>query len=162
MFWKKVEDLLAKVLKKKDFKIPVEECIRMADSFARRKTTNIELWQPILNDLDNSINFGGLSNNDIYFVIRSLYAVNLLDDEMTKKLVEYLVKRGYDSDDLLNLSTAGTSHRKAVHFIWLIADNCPKLKNKHFLTHVSIFAQQAMQELSTLQKVRLYDALKKL
>jgi len=62
--------------------------------------------------------------------------MQLLEDDLTKQLVEYLVKRGYDSDDMLAMSSRKGGYRRAVNLIWIIADAFPKLKNKHFLTHI--------------------------
>lgn len=104
---------------------------------AQRNNQNVNLWKPILEDIEASINFGGLTNIDVHRLLRSLYAVKLLEPNVVDKLVDYVVKRGYDSDDLLTMSKKNAGHRTAVQFIWLIADSHPKLKNKHFFTHVS-------------------------
>lgn len=136
MFWKKIEDMLQEEFKKKTYKLEASECVYFIDSLARRNYSNSDLWKPILTDIEASLQFGCLTNTDIYVLLRSLYAVKLVEADAVKQLVEYIVKRGYDSDDLLKM---GTNHRKAVHFIWLVADSCPKLKNKHFMTHIAVF-----------------------
>jgi len=48
---------------------------------------------------------GSVNNIQIYYLLRSLSAVNMLDSEVTKQLVEYLVRRGYDSDNLMQMSS---------------------------------------------------------
>jgi len=73
---------------------------------------------------------------DIYYLMRSLHSLNLLEDQLTKQLVDYIVKRGYDSDDLLAMSSRKGGYRRAVNMVWLISEAFPSLKNKHFLTHI--------------------------
>lgn len=68
--------------------------------------------------------------------MRALNTVGLLHEDLTKQLVDYLVKRGYDSDDLMALSGKKDGHRRAVHLIWLVAESFPQIKNKHFLMHI--------------------------
>ena len=51
---------------------------------ALKKCMNENLWRPILNDLDDSIRLGSVNNVQIYYLIRSLSAVNMLDGEVTK------------------------------------------------------------------------------
>ena len=48
---------------------------------------------------------GSVNNIQIYYLLRSLSAVNMLDSEVTKQLVEDLVRRGYDSDNLMQMSS---------------------------------------------------------
>jgi hypothetical protein len=54
-------------------------------------------------------------------------------------MVDYLVKRGYDSDDLIAMSSMKGGYRRAVHFISIVAESKPDIKNKHFLRHVEEF-----------------------
>lgn len=53
--------------------------------------------------------------------MRSLHAMDLLNEEITESMVQYLVKRGYDSDDLMAMSSKKGGYRKAVHLISLVA-----------------------------------------
>ena len=64
---------------------------------------------------------GSVNNIQIYYLLRSLSAVNMLDSEVTKQLVEYLVRRGYDSDNLMQMSSQVGGYRRAVHLISLIS-----------------------------------------
>jgi hypothetical protein len=88
-------------LKNKKYKLEVDEICPILNAMALKKCTNESIWQPILSDLDDSIKVGSVNNIQIYYLLRSLNAVNMLDAEVTKQLVEYLVRRGYDSDNLM-------------------------------------------------------------
>ena len=99
---------------------------------------------------------------EIYYVMRSLHAVEFLEKEVAKGLIDYMVKRGYDSDDMLTMSSKKGGYRRAVHLIWLVSESVPNLKNKHFLMHIQIFAQNCYKEMPPLQQMRLFNALKKL
>ena len=99
---------------------------------------------------------------DTYYVLRSLHAVGLLEGDTTKGLIDYIVKRGYDSDDLLALSSKKGGYRRAIHLISLVADVKPDYKNKHFMAHITAFTQNAMEDLPTDQGFRLLHSLFKL
>jgi len=94
--------------------------------------------------------------------MRSLNAVGLLNQDLTRSLVEFLVKRGYDADDLMKMSSKKGGYRRAVQFICLIAQTCPTLKNKHFLNHVNVFVQNCYKDMFVINQMRLYNALKAL
>ena len=72
------------------------------------------MWERLTQDLDLHIQRGNVSNMHIFYVLRALSAVNLLNDEIATGLIEYLVKRGYDADDLTKLSSQKGSYRRAV------------------------------------------------
>lgn len=134
----------------------------MINAMALKKCMNENLWRPILNDLDDSIRLGSVNNVQIYYLIRSLSAVNMLDGEVTKQLVEYLVRRGYDSDNLMQMSSRVGGYRRAVHLISLIAESKSNLKNKHFLRHVEIFVKNCFKDMKQIQLMRLIKALSQL
>jgi len=79
--------------------------------------------------------------------MRSLHAVGLLNSELSRSLVDYIVKKGYDSDDLMNMSTKKGGYRRAVQFICLISQTTPTLKNKHFLNHVNVFVEKCYKDM---------------
>ena len=99
---------------------------------------------------------GAINNVHMYYLLRAMDSAGLSDPDITKSLVDYLVRRGYDSNDLAKMSSKLGGFRRAVHFIQLVADTCPKLKNKHFFTHVSIFVQNNMVDMPVLQLMRLF------
>lgn len=160
-FIAKLEQILEDELKLKKYKISLDDNINFMDCLARRRCSNLNIWKPLLDDIEYSISKGQPKLIDIYCVIRSLYAVKLCDDSAVKKLVEYVIKRGNDSDNLIKLDSEG-KHRKGVHFIWLVAEIAPSIKDKNFLTHVGVYAAKTFQDMSPIYLMRLYDALKKL
>ena len=134
----------------------------MINAFAMRKNSNPKLWEPLLADLDKWIQLGSVNNIEIFYLMRALHTVGLLEDELTKSLIDYLVKRGYDSDDLISMSSKRGGYRRAVHLIWLVSESNPTIKNKHFMMHIYVFAQNCYKDMNGLQQMRLYNALKKL
>jgi hypothetical protein len=52
-------------------------------------------------DIDAIISSGGFNNMDVFYLIRSMSALELINGDVIKDLVNYLVKRGYDSDDFI-------------------------------------------------------------
>ena len=98
----------------------------------------------------------------VFYLLRSLSTVNLLDGDVTKTMVDYLVKRGYDSDDLKAMSSMKGGYRRAVHFISIVAQSKPDIKNKHFLRHVEEFTQNCYRDMKPIQTIRLLKALQSL
>lgn len=74
----------------------------------------------------------------------------MLDGEVTKQLIEYLVRRGYDSDNLMQMSSKVGGYRRAVHLISLVSESKPNLKNKHFLKHVEVFVKNCFQDMKQI------------
>ena len=97
-----------------------------------------------------ALHLGGVSNLQIFYLMRSLHACTLLDGDATAGLVEYIVKRGYDSDDLMSMSSKKGGYRRAVHLISMVADSKPDLKNKHFLTHIAAFTRSVYKDLPAI------------
>lgn len=84
---------------------------------------------------------GSVNMLDVYYVLRALAANNMLDGEVTKALVEHLVRRGFDADDMLNLSDGRVSgYRRGIHYLLLVATSKSDMRNKHFLNHANTFA----------------------
>ena len=79
---------------------------------------------------------GTVTNGEMLYVMRSLSSVGLLDSDLTSNLLDYIVKRGYDSDDLMAMSSQKGGYRRGLQLIWIAAETCPDLKNRHFLQHV--------------------------
>ena len=64
--------------------------------------------------------------------MRALASVNLLDEKVTKGLIIYMIKRGYDAEDMLTMNGPDkTNLRRAVHLNMLISYSKPDFKNKH-------------------------------
>ena len=83
----------------------------MADSLGKKRNSNVNIWKPLMSDLEEEIRFGNVSNQEIYVLIRALYAIGLTEPQAVSKLVDYIVKRGYDSDDLLKMKTEDKNYR---------------------------------------------------
>jgi hypothetical protein len=60
---------------------------------------------------------GSVNMIHIYYIIRSMNKINILDEEVTKDLIDYLVKRGYDCENLMELSSKKGGYRRAIHMI---------------------------------------------
>lgn len=88
---------------------------------AIQKCRNDKLWGYLVKDLDYHIELGAINNLQVYGLMRSLHAVGLLNSELSRSLVDYMVKKGYDSDDLMNMSTKKGGYRRAVQFICLVS-----------------------------------------
>lgn len=138
-FFKKVEQMLEKDLKNKEYKLEVEEICPLLNALAVKKSVNENIWQVLLSDFDQYIKMGTVNNLQIFYLMRSLFTVDLLDGDVTKTLVDYLIKRGYDSEDFMQMSSKNGGHRRAVHMISIVSQSKPDLKNKNFLKHVEVF-----------------------
>ena len=92
-------------LPKKTYRFTVQEALLLVKALSFKKSKNQNIWKILLEDMDHHIQSGGCSNLDIFYLIRSLDAVDFLQSDVVKHLVDYLVKRGYDSDDLMALSS---------------------------------------------------------
>lgn len=79
--------------------------MNLLEVFGRAHVTRQDLWEPIMMDMDHMLKFGTATNHDIYHIMRALHAVSFLDEGVVRPLVDYLVKRGYDSDELIKMST---------------------------------------------------------
>ena len=85
--------------------------------------------------------------------MRGLASANLLNDKVTKGLVSYLIKRGYDAEDLLTMNGPDKINlRRAVHLIMLISYSKPDIKNKQFNNIIVAFTRQEI-ELESLQPI---------
>jgi hypothetical protein len=113
-FWKKAEEMLQNDIKTKSWKLPSDEVLALLNALAIKGCRNEEIWQPLLSDMDSDITLGVCSNMDIFNLMRSLHAIGLLEDTLSKQLIEYIVKRGYDSDDLMKMSSKKGGFRRAV------------------------------------------------
>ena len=135
-FFKKIERLLAQDITRKKHQLDEQDLTLLLRTLARRRCANEMIWQALLKDWEELMDAGAINNIHIFYLLRAMDAAGLQDPDVTKSLIDYIVKRGYDSDDLQLMSSSVGGYRRAVHFIQLVADNCPKLKNKHFLTHI--------------------------
>lgn len=94
-----------------------------------------------MQDFEHHLVDGKMDLRCVYYVMRALAACNMLQDDITKGLVDLLVRRGYDAGDYLELSDGDLSgFRRGIHMMMLICQSAPDLKNKDFRTHAQIFA----------------------
>ena len=61
-FFKKLETILENDLKNKTYKLEMDEIVPIMNAMAQKKCMNENMWQPILNDLDDSLRLGSISN----------------------------------------------------------------------------------------------------
>lgn len=80
MLAKKMESMLETELKNKKFKVDSYFLGMCMKGLAIKRCINEKIWQPILTDIDQSLTVGGLSNIDVYDLMRSLHAVGFLDN----------------------------------------------------------------------------------
>ena len=76
--------------------------------------------------------------------MRALASAETLSEDITKNLVNYMIKRGYDAEDLLLMSDDKNDLRRAVHFIMLVAYTSPDFKNKHLNNMFIVFTREAL------------------
>lgn len=143
---RKIEGFLEEDLKTKGYRLEHHQVMSLIDILGRQKNANPEIWKPLMLDFDYSIKFGSANLEDCFVLFRSLHFAGFMDADVVNPLIEYLVKRGYDSNDLQKmnpepLSPGQPNYKRAVNFICLVAEGNPKLKNKHFLTHIKVFTQ---------------------
>ena len=87
----------------------------------------------------------------IYSVLRSVFKLRAfkLEPEFISGLVEYLVAKGYDSDDLTEMG-----RNKAFRFIEVITNLCPELQDEMFLVHLKVYLQSEMQRFKAMKSYR--------
>ena len=126
-----MERLLVLDLERKETPLEQDLLIPLLNSLGLQKCNNEEILKYLLTDFENYLKAGSITIQDVYVLMRALAAVDMLDGEVTKELVHYLVKKGYDSDDILKLSDGKLSgYRRGIHFTMLIANSKPTLKDR--------------------------------
>lgn len=92
-----------------------------------------------------------MTNVQIYSVLRSVYKLRafVLEPEFISSLVEYMVAKGYDSDDLTEMG-----RNKAFKFVEVITNLCPELQDEMFLVHLKVYLQSEMQKFKALKSYR--------
>ena len=161
-FFQKIERLLQNDITRKEYKLDEPDLTKLMKTLAKRRCTNEAIWRALFTDWDALMNIGAINNIHIYYFLRATDAAGFSDSEVTEVLVEYIVRRGYDAEDLETMSSKEGGFRRAVHFIQLIADTAPNLKNKHFLNHVETFVKNNMDDMPVIQLLKLLQSLKRL
>jgi hypothetical protein len=57
-------------------------------------------------DFEKNLDSGKANILEVYYVMRSLAAVDMLEPSVTKGLVDYLIKKRSDHEDIIALSRA--------------------------------------------------------
>ena len=121
------------------------------------------MWNPLLSDFEKSMKYGGANLVDVYKVMRALATMNILKDEVASEMVNYVVKRGYDAEDMVAMAGEHeiNSMRRAVHLIMLVSYSKPDIKNKHFLNSIEVFTREVIDKktLNPMEAFELYKAL---
>ena len=139
--------------------------IEMIKLMGINRIRNDELWNGVLTIFEKALEVGGIDHVKIYTVMRALAAINMLDGEVTKGLVTYMIKRGYDAEDFLCMNDINKKNqRRSVHFMMLISYSCPDIKNKYFNNLLVAYLQQVidLKALNAQQALELYKALRNL
>mmetsp|Transcript_28801 Transcript_28801/g.43486 ORF Transcript_28801/g.43486 Transcript_28801/m.43486 type:complete len:109 (-) Transcript_28801:163-489(-) len=108
-------------MKLKEIQFTAPEAAQFLNSLSMKQSTSEKLWSPLLGDFDEEMKIGHATVEDIFYTIRALYTVQFLDEEIANSMVQYLVKRGYDSDDIKGLSSPEGGYRRAIQLITVIA-----------------------------------------
>jgi len=97
----------------------------------------------------------------VYKVMRALASMNILKDQVVNELVQYIIKRGYDAEDMLAMGNKKNDLKRAVHLIMLVSYSKPDIKNKHFINNLEIFTTEAIntKSLNPMEAFELYKAL---
>ena len=99
---------------------------------------------------------GGFANiKDILRIVRSLYAIESVNPEIFEGLVEYMVQKGYDHDDFVDMGLS-----KSVTLINNIIMSNPKISNVNFMIHVITFVKRNINDFNRIQLARLVDTFK--
>ena len=113
---------------------------------------NQTIWPALLQDFLRNIEEGHCTYMHIYKVLRAIHVMlgvfgdkEMLEREQFVPVVEagieYLVLRGYDSDDLAELG-----RNRVANFIAALSELAPGLKNDIFFVHVRVFLNGEVAE----------------
>ena len=84
-FWHKLEQLLEEEIKsRKKFKLDTDDLIPIINALAQQRNVNEHIWAPLLADLDKAIQVGSVNNLQIFYLMRALQTVGLLQEDLTK------------------------------------------------------------------------------
>lgn len=97
---------------------------------AYQKSESKIMWACFIKDLEQHIEDKALDIYQVFNVMRSLYAVDMLDESLSIGLVQYLMKKGYNATDLLKMRCPDKPFHRAVHLIGIISQSAPLMKNK--------------------------------
>jgi hypothetical protein len=96
---------------------------------------------------------------DIHSLVKSLYTLDLINEDIMNMIITYMVEQGYDADDyasLLGLSKASSLiHR-------LCVSNADKITNVNFQVHLEEFVRNNMKSLTKMQLLRLQEVVNKI
>jgi hypothetical protein len=130
-------------------------------ALAIQNSVSQPVLQKLMLEFEKQVRVGEANCYHCFVALRALHTLGLLDAETSSQVAGYLAKRGYDSDDLLALSSSRGGHRRGLHLLEILSQSAPQLKNKAFLNIALAFCQQAKHSMSAFQKLRLESALSK-
>jgi len=105
------------------------------DIASQRYHYNLTIWESISNDLTRNIEKGLCANTHIYTMVDALTRKELPNSaDIVSQLIDYMVHKGYDSDDLRE-----AGKKKSTNFIAAVATICPTLQNELFHVHMKAF-----------------------
>lgn len=84
-----------------------------------------------------------LDMKDIYYLVKSLFSVQISLPQIYQTIADYMVERGYDDEDLAAL---GVNRGASLVYNLVIAN--PQLNNLNFIVHVQNFVRENIDEFS--------------
>jgi len=102
--------------------------------------------------VDLSLKAKVLDMNDVYSILKSLNNMGGLEDiQFYNKVIDYLVDKGYDEDDMREVLGL---QRGSKLVLFLLKGNT-NLQNNNFLVHVESFIQDNLKQFKLKQLDRL-------
>jgi len=94
------------------------------------------VWQLLIKKFQVYLKEDNIDYMHIYYLVRALSETFQLEESFFSDLIEYIVEKGYDSDELIQLG-----RKQSIGFIESLGRQHPSLSNDLFLMHLRIFAE---------------------
>ena len=113
---------------------------------------NEAIFESIFQDMEIHLSGKFLTLPEVSNLTKSLYALDIISQEMMELLINYLVDQGYDAEDFTSIlgipKSCSLIHRLCVSYP-------DQIENNNFLVHVDEFIRDNIKNLSKLQLLRL-------
>mmetsp|Transcript_5498 Transcript_5498/g.4186 ORF Transcript_5498/g.4186 Transcript_5498/m.4186 type:complete len:103 (-) Transcript_5498:131-439(-) len=98
------------------------------NALAREGLLNEEVWQILFSDFQHYLSEQSVNLEHVVQLTNALAKASFTDKDFFEHVLNYLVEKGYDDEDLGQMGS-----ERAVEFINSLAIVCPDLENQHFL-----------------------------